>query len=1296
MALAMCISVDYYAIQAPRNKCEIPIEGVGNCLSTYARGRATVQLSSNFNQHFGMSVEVYLIEAITSPTPVSKISDDCWQHLRNLQLADPSFGTTGRIDALLGADVWGQLITNGIVRGSNTEPFAQSTQLGWVVFGPATLQSHTVPTVRSLATCTKHDLRVDEWLRILFEADNEHTTSTTTMEADLCEHIFMSTHTRDLDGRYIVQIPFKLNASALGNSHNLALRQFYQLERRLTSNPDLREKYINFLREYIQLGHMTAISDRPGEPAQSYYVPHHAVTMKFRVVFNASAQTSTGISLNDTQLAGPLIQELLVNIIHRFRRFAVALSADVEKMFRQVLIDKRHRQWQQILWRESPTELLRTYQLNTVTYGTASGPYLAVRAMQQCALDNSCILPTNERAKAAQESILRDFYIDDYLCSAPSTKAAVLLARDVDSVLKEGHFCLRKWRSNDSRVLAKLTNTPFTDEIELQAMETTVLGLNWDPIADELFYKVKLATDTTSTTKRQVLSDTARLYDPLGMLAPVIIVAKLFIQRLWLAGLAWDTPLPTDLLDEWLTFRGDLQRLEKIRIPRWIGIQIDATLQLHGFCDASMKAYAAVIYLITVDNKGYRKSILITSKTKVAPSKAVTIPRLELCAAQLLTTTMITTRQALDLNNIPYTMWSDSSIVLYWLRKSTTQLKPYVANRVGYIQQNSEIGNWNHIRTRFNPADCASRGISVDALISHPLWWHGPTIDIEQSSVEGTTLTENESLEMETELKPIKAHMACALKRLSIETWYRRGTETIIIPLLDRFSKLGKLLRTTAYILRWRKSNRIYRSQFFVTAEEIEEALRWHTKAVQHTFFAAEIIQLQKGNSVGGSSKLASLTPYMDKEMNNILRVSGRLDNANLGGSRTHPIILPRESTLAKLIVQKTHDETLHGGIQLMIQTIREKYWILHVRILVKHVIHFCSICRRHRHTMAKQRMASLPSARVLASPPFSISGVDYFGPYNIRIGSKNVRTVKKTYAAVFVCLASKAVHIELAEDLSAEAFINLFTRFVNRRGPCHQLFSDNGTAFVGANRLLQEDLKEWQGAYALQHLANRGTQWHFITPSAPHQGGLWEAAVKSAKKHLRRVIGTQSIYYDQLHTLLVHIEACLNSRPLVALHDDIDDRLALTPADFLIGRSIIAVPDKPVLEVPTQRLSYWRQLRQMQQHFWRRWQDEYLQTLQPRSKWHEATENINIGDVVIIKNENLPATQWPLGRIMKLHPGKDGLTRVVTIKHQKGECLRPIQKLCKILDDSERTRPAGQDVRDFKDEGASPLATEK
>ncbi|XP_017478568.1 PREDICTED: uncharacterized protein LOC108368259 [Rhagoletis zephyria] len=452
-----------------------------------------------------------------------------------------------------------------------------------------------------------------------------------------------------------------------------------------------------------------------------FYIPHHAVLGKFRVVFNASARTTTGVSLNEVQLVGTTIQDPLLNIIFRFRRFRIALSADVEKMFRQVLVKPEHRDFQRIIWRESPTDDITIYRLTTVTYGMASSPYNAVRALNQCAYDNYKVVADSQQSIAARDAILSSFYVDDFLTSCDTEENATELAFNVTSILSEGHFHLGKWNSNSGEVLARLIgNRSPNVEMTIESPTATVLGLRWDAAADELFFKVDLKESLGFLTKRRVLSAVAKLFDPTGILAPVVITGKIFIQKLWAAGLSWDEPLPDELQTTWVAFYSELDVINKIRIPRWLGMAEGRATTLLGFCDASTLAYAAVIYIRATDAEGHSAVSLLTARTKVAPLKGATIPRLELCAAHLLAVTLENVRISFRLTDTPYYHWSDSRIVLCWLRKPPTTLKPFVSNRVHQIHELTSPNCWHYVRSAQNPADYASRGIRASQLLDHP------------------------------------------------------------------------------------------------------------------------------------------------------------------------------------------------------------------------------------------------------------------------------------------------------------------------------------------------------------------------------------------------------------------------------------------------------------------------------------------------------------------------------------------------------------------------------------------------
>lgn len=1267
-------------LKLKRQKFDMNIAGAGDVPGPCTRGMAKLQMKSRHEIDFSLQVDAFVLAKITAELPSRRIKMNEWNHLRGLKLSDPNFGTPGNIDLLIGVDVWSSIIRDGLINGKANEPHAQNTHLGWVVSGPVDLIHCYM--AHSMHIQGNQDL--ERALTRFWELEEPNVSEAGAETIDECEQHFSNTVKRKDDGRYVVDIPFLEGEPKLGNSRRMATQQFFRNERRMHSDPDLLEKYIAFMQEYEQLGHMALYEGDVSENADAYYIPHHAVTAKFRVVFNASAKSSNGVSLNDTQHIGPTVQERLADILLRFRRYAVVVVADVEKMFRQVEVNINQQKWQLVLWREDPNMPLRTYRLTTVTYGTRSGPYLAVRSLIQCGRDNCTIIRNTEHGKEALQSIEKDFYVDDYLTSSPSAKAAIRLAKNVDQILQQGQMHLRKWQSNNDIVLRAIAdeNGPGKYPLPINPTEaSSVLGLRWDGVTDTLSFEITLEEAMTNT-KRTILSDVSKLYDPTGLLAPVVIVAKMYMQKLHLAGVTWDEQIAPEILREWCTYRQSLFELAGLEIPRHVGMAPDYWTTLHGFCDASSRAYAAVIYVRTVDFNGKVTVRLLTSKTRVAPIKTVSIPRLELCGAQLLVTTINTVREAMALKDVEYFLWTDSTIVLGWLRQLPIRYKPYVANRVSHIQQHSELASWHHIPTAQNPADCASRGISVAKFLDHPLWWTGPEFlqrgnQYTHENEPVCTADEQQIIRKEEKAPEVFHHRMA--QSFAITTWQRDGRR---INIFDRTNSLLKLRRIMARILNCVRKNRFKSEAEIYSVERLEEATILLTKLDQMQWFKKDIAICHQMKELPNDSVLLKLHPFIDDK--GILRLGGRLKRANIDTNQKYPIILAKRSRLAYMIVADAHQRTLHGNVEEMLQCIRQTYWIIGGRSIVKTFIGKCVSCRLQRGTVAKQRMGDLPAHRVNRHRPFSVSGIDYGGPFTLRLGPKRSRTTTKTYVAIFVCMVTKAVHIELATDLSTEAFLNAFARFTSRRGPCEHLYSDNATNFHGANNRMRTDLEEWHTEHVQQQLAHQGTQWHFIPPAAPHQGGIWEAAVKSAERHIYRVVGNCTMAYEQFYTLLTRVEACLNSRPLVALHDDPEGRMVLTPGDFLTGGPIVATPEPSLMNLPTNRIKEWQLVQRWTEEIWQRWVKEYLHTLQQRNKWRKAEENIKVNDVVAIMQENLPPTQWCIGRVSEVHKGEDGLVRVVTTQHYDkatGRTFskqRPIQKVCVLVDkdDSETNVP--------------------
>lgn len=398
------------------------------------------------------------------------------------------------------------------------------------------------------------------------------------------------------------------------------------------------------------------------------------------------------------------------------------------------------------------------------------------------------------------------------------------------------------------------------------------------------------------------------------------------------------------------------------------------------------------------------------------------------------------------------------------------------------------------------------------------------------------------------------------------------------------------------------------------------------------------------------------------------MRVGGRLSQSELPYDQKHPIILPSKHPLTKLIIRYEHIKHLHAGTQTLLAIIRLKYWPILGRNSVKRVIHNCIKCFRVKPVDTNNIMGNLPTARLTPAKPFNSCGVDYAGP--IQIKTSNLRNYKivKAYICIFVCFCTRAIHIELVNDLTTESFINALKRFISRRGKPSEIFSDNGTNFVGArNELLRLTSGSGYQQRILEFTASDQINWNFIPPKAPHFGGLWEASVKSTKYHLKRILGNALLTFEELYTVLTQIEAILNSRPLTPMTDDPFDLNPLTPGHFLIGDALVASPQANVLDVPYNRLTRFNRLQQLTQQFWNRWTKEYLCKLQIRTKWKFAKENgIKIGTMVIVKEDNLPNVQkWQMGRIVELHPGADNVLRVVSVRVGSGIVKRSITKIC-------------------------------
>ncbi|XP_046145616.1 uncharacterized protein LOC123988902 [Osmia bicornis bicornis] len=1217
-----------------------------------------------------------------------------WPHIRKLRLADNDFLTPRPVDLIIGADFYGRIIKPNIIKGSPTTPIAQLSIFGWLVIGPVN-ESHSNTHYSHFAVAQDDQSNLQELLTKFWvqEESPMDTPSTLTPEEEECESHFCATHTRDHTGRYIVRIPLKAPALLLGNSHKIAQRCLQSTLRRLSKDSTYNQLYFKFMKEYEELGHMVKaqnhqrISSREAENVgpdgemtlahdasasgglrvssdgstpqtsahlQPYYLPHHGVlrldssTTKLRVVFNGSKATTSGKSVNDLMHTGANLLLNVTDVLIWLRHYHHIFATDITKMYRQVAVHKDDWDLQRILWIDEDRNVI-PYQLTTVTYGTKAAPFLATRALMQLVHDEG------HRFPLATPSLTHGRYVDDIFGGADSISELVEVAQQLIALCNAGGFPLAKWHATHPDLLrAVSSSTQSSAPISFDDCTTKLLGIQWMPQTDNFGFSSTITDQPSKCSKRLVLSEVARIFDPLGFVSPVIVRAKMLLQELWLHKINWDDPLPSQIVSRWFIIREDLNSLAKLSIPRWFNTWSNSIVEIHGFSDASQLAMAAVIYITVSSPSNDSMTSLVCSKTKVAPLKRLTIPRLELSAALLLAKLTKYVQSTLKVKIKATHLWTDSQVSLIWIKSQASRWKDYVRNRVIQIQELTPNAHWRHVPGTSNPADCASRGISTDQLQRFELWWKGPPW-MARNQDHWPEQKEFSTLTSELEVRPNVSLFASAQK-LSYH-W----------DLIYKYSSLIKLYRLTALCFRF--ASRLKRKLetppvIIIPSCDMEKAQLFWIHATQHLYFTSEIKTLNSGSTLPATHPFSRLTAFIDSQ--GTIRVGGRLTNTALSRDEKHPAILPRDAHLSKIIIEDAHKRTFHGGTQLTLAYIRQRYWIIGGRAPVKSHILRCVVCARQRGIRARQMMGQLPLCRVTPSRPFAHTGVDYAGPITMKNSKGRGSKTIKGWICVFVCFSSSAVHLEVVSDYSTEGFLAAYRRFSSRRGIAHKLYSDCGTNFIGA----QAELKRLFTSSSQEHrqiasiLSADSTQWMFNPPAAPHMGGKWEAVVKSIKYHLRRTIGELLLTFEEFSTLLTQIEAVLNSRPLEPLSDDPDDISALTPGHFLIGSALNTIPEPSLLDVSPGRLSKWQLIQQRVQHFWSQWSRHYLQRLQSISKWHHPSNDIKTGSLVLLTNEHLPPSKWPLARVTEVHPGKDALTRVATVKTATTTLVRPITKL--------------------------------
>ena len=1225
-------------------------------------------------------VSACTVDRVTGNMPVvewNKFKQQ-WSHRRNIDF--PTSATRPIVDMLLGLNCADLLYAIQEVRGKPGEPIARLTPLGWTCIGNTGPTSQEVCHTNFAYTYfVKNQAEIEQinsTLKQFWEIENvqsPHDAPIVRIEEQLAMKKVENTLSFE-NHMYRVGIPWKSYTRALPDNYEMALRRLENTEKRLKKSPDVAQAYNNCLEQYVQKGYVTKVQE-PKRSTSRWYLPHFPVqrpdkdTTKVRIVFDTSARYE-GHSLNDLIHQGPKLQLELFDVLLRFRRQPVALVCDIAEMYLQIGIAHEDKPFHRFLWRGIDQDRQPdTYQFNRVVFGVNSSPFQAQFVLQHHAKKFKDTFPL------AAETVLRSTYMDDSMDSVANEDQGIELHRQLSQLLKQAGMHARKWLSNSPRVLRDIPLQDRKAEVDLDAdylPSTKTLGVWWLSDQDVFTFKENAPSSDVKYTKRNFLKQIATLFDPIGFLAPFTIRAKMLLQQMWMAGLDWDEELTEPLTNAARAWFSELPELTLLQIPRCLlvgGKQID-NVSLHTFVDASEDAFGAVAYVRYSYQDGTISTNIVAAKTRVAPTIATSIPRLELMGAVIGVRLSKRIARVLELQMSKAVFWSDSQNVLWWIHGHSRDFKPFVANRVGEIQTSTDPEQWRYIPTSLNPADILSRGMTAADLAKCDRWWKGPEFLRKPKEAWPTKVIKDNHAGYDEMKRSTRPTLFTRTENSSESVCMVVTGNEDTFPLEPRnYSSLLHLKRVLAWINRFVDNSRKQkenRTSGELLSDELKRAEVQIIHHTQVTEFTDEWKALSRGKTLPSSSKLLGLQPKLDED--GLMRSDGRLKHAEfLPYDMRYPIILPRRNWVTKLIVKEYHERGNHAtGTNQTLAALSTRYWFLAGREEIREWEKECAVCRRRKSKPCSHVMAPLPTSRLKPSlRAFVRSAVDFAGPF-ITVQGRGKRREKR-YLCLFTCLATRAVHLEMANGLDTDSFLNAFYRMASRRGLPEEMYSDNGTNFKGADSELKSLVRELDENKIYQSIANKGVTWHFNPPLAPHFGGVHETMIKSAKKAIKAILGKADINDEELTTAIIGAEGLINSRPLTYQSTNPADDVPLTPNHFLHGQVGGQFAPTSCDETDFNLRKRWRRIQELVRHFWSRWMREWLPGLNARQKWFQTQRDVQIGDVMLVISPDTSRGNWPLGRVLEVYPGQDGHVRVVKIQVGEGTLIRPVNKLCPL-----------------------------
>ncbi|XP_070509166.1 uncharacterized protein [Chironomus tepperi] len=1084
-------------------------------------------------------------------------------------------------------------------------------------------------------------------------------------------------------------------------SFKIALRRFMIVEKNSIKNGTHEECVMqvnNLLNkgyaEEVPANEINCINDR------TFYIPTFFIKPKnkrTRFIWDAATKVN-GQSLNDCLAAGPNLYNDFLKIIFNMQERKYLIKGDITEMFHQIMMRQVDRDSLRFIFRSSPNEKIKILRMRVMIFGSKSSPITSQY------IKNEVTKGYEDKHPAAVRAIRDLTYVDDVVTSVNDLKCGQELIYDIRNILSTGGFDLVKLKSNEPKILEKIRKNLTSEDLKDEKLfsnessekllgydidfenDTIGIALTLEKIPEEILEcKIK-------PTKKQILQLCMSIYDPVGYFEFLLSKFKLIYHFVIKDNYEWTQLLDDKYFPLWKKYINLLIRIKEIRIPRWYSPHIsDAKIiQLVGFSDASTDILCNIIYirLLDVDRNqiDYR---FVFAKSYIVPLKQKrTIPDLELDAADKLVTLMnkVAKQHTFVFNEFVYCI--DSSAVKDWIINDAKNPKIYVKRRLLKIRNSTKAEQWKWVPTDFQPADFGTKITSIPGIKYDNEWFHPKVFCLPEENWPQIE-TNKESFKLHKPDNDLILDKVIEYENYStLDSLYHLVRSCLRFKYLAHIHKIKNQIQSLEKIPnRTRKQAEKIKAEISKFKREIDEMIiEMNRKDLKHTQIELALIRMAQKDSyvdeyeclykalpLKKSNPLNKLLIYLDEE--GIMRAKSRIaDNPEnrkkFGIDRISPIILPRSNHLTKLIILHYHNAQAHHNEKTVVINLLQRFHILKIKRTVNNVIRNCCMkCKISRAKPETPLMGDLPSDRLAFHlPAFSYVIVDLLGPITVKV-LRNV--LAKRYILVYSCLTTRALHLEVIENLEAHATLRALQNTFNLRGVPIRICSDNGTNFVGGHNILKHHFDRWNKELLKKGAIIHPIEWDFSPPRAPHMNGSVErivGLVKKALKHIQKFMDDRCGHYDDygIKAIICEVINMINSRPIEMLAHDDNQHEYLTPNHFIMGRqNAQSVPPNTV--EPKILTQQWEDIKMISNLIWEKWMKTFLPTILMREKWIEHSKPLQVGDVVLTVDPSI-ANTWRKGIIIKVIPGSKNQVRKVIVKLGKNKVIDKIKAQNQLL----------------------------